>query len=449
MSYTKFYLSILSNPLLYFFIFSITFFCYLLVFRKFFFSIFDPLVFTLLFSSCATSTVVFLYILKAIRSFYFINYWLTFFCFYGSFFIYGRRIQKETVISRRNSQFCMEGSLRMPNYFFTIWLFLSLLNISYHLFSYIKFGIPLFMESRLTVNMNGGVVNGFFARLQLVFDTLSTFMAFYFLFFSKKYRKLYVKFYFFLIFAFGILSGSKGALINYLFMFSMFVYLTQHYTCKGIKLLLSKKIYVFILIFVILAIFVLMVQGKRGVVQGISDLLFRFSATGDGYALAYPNDTIGKLSKQNLGEFLFGDFLSTFRLSANRQKPFGFELFEIANDVEETFIGPNPRFNLVGLAYFGFIGNLIVAIASGVIFTVARNFIVSSVDKSVETQCVAYYFYSICSSIEIDLPAVVNAITTNFLLQFVIFGFLVFVLSYSKSNNVTIRELTKTGFITS
>lgn len=436
MSYTKFYLYILENPLLYFFIFSITFFCYLLVFKNFFFSIFDPLVFTLLFSSCATSTVVFLYILKAIRSFYFINYWLTFFCFYGIFFIHGRRIQKENIISRRNSQFCMVGKLKMPNCFFVIWLFLSLLNISYHLFVYIKFGIPLFMESRLTVNMNGGVVNAFFARLQLVFDTLSTFMAFYLLFFSKKYKKLYVKFYFFLILVFGMLSGSKSSLINYLFMFSMFAYLTQNYTHRGIEILLSKKIYVFILIFVILAIFVVMIQGKKGVVQGISDLLFRFSATGDGYALAYPKDTIEKLSKQNLGEFLFGDFLSTFRLSANRQKPFGFELFEIANNVKETFIGPNPRFNLVGLAYFGFIGSLILSIASGIIFTFVRNFIVSSVNKSVEIQCVAYYFYSICSSIETDLPAVVNAATTNFLLQFVIFGLLLFVLSYSKSNNV-------------
>ena len=418
------------------------FLIYIIVLKKYIYSIFDPFLFENIISSCfATTTVLFLFSCNSFNLIYLINYIITLFVYWGIFIAHAKKIKKKFYINKNNPHlYQIEEEIALPNYLFILFFFLSLINIFYQLYIYISFGIPLFMESRLTINMQGGVVNGFFARLQLLISNMTVFISFFILAYYKGYRQLYAKFYMLLLVLFAFLSGSRAALFLYIFVFSAFVYLNQKSWKKGLKIFLSKTIYKVLILLIISGLLVIVIQNSSKMTETFIHLFLRFASYGDAYAYAYPNDNILAVEKPSFLQFLFGDILSTFRINIVDRVTvgYGYELKAIAEGVENVVTGPNPRMNVVGYSYFGFIGNIILSAICGVIFTYVRNYFVQSVDKGIERKIFSYYIYIMFRSIESDILAIIVNVTTNLILQSGLVLFLIFILKYSKKRKACI-----------
>ena len=423
-----------QNISVYIIIFIYVFVIYFCLFRKYIFSLYDPAFFLCFVSSAfATSTVIFLYYFKQIDYIYFFNYCATLITFYLAFFIFAKKVPTRNLIAKhkisKNNQF----STQINETYFTIFFIFTLFHILHQLYIYLTAGIPLFMESRLTITLSEGIVTAFFSRIIGLFTIPAGLMCYYVIFFGKKWKKIYAFFYLFLLLFFSFLSGSKGAILNLFFTFSVFIFFTQNYNRTGIKILKSKIIFVLLLFIILLALLTISIQINQNLFGAINHLILRFSAYGDGYVYAYPNDNILKVEKLSLVDFIFGDFLHTFRLSSSkRPQGYGFNLMDLAHCVENSISGPNPRFNLVGYSYFGFLGSLILSFIAGGIFAFSRNLLLSSVDKTALIQIRNYYIYQLLCSVESDIPAVIINITTNLFLQVIILLFFILILYGAK-----------------
>lgn len=419
-------------------------FIYYFVFSKFIFSIYDPLFFSnIVPSSFATTTVVFLFINEKISSFYFINYLITVIIFYSIFFMFGKRIPEELKLKfKKKLKINVNGSLdeKIDKYFWIFFIVLSASNVFIQLFFYVKTGIPLFMDSRLEVNINGGVVIGVLSRVKPLFSSVSLFMSFYLLSSKSGIKKLTSRLYILFMIVVSLLSGSKSGLIGYIFIFSVYVFYTQLINKKYVNLITSKKSLFIFMLASFSVLFIIHIQQKGDLLASINHLILRFAAFGDGYIYAYPNDIIKKVYKPGLFKFLFGDFLSTFRLISERNVGLGFELSNIIYNVNDSVTGPNPRFNIAGLAYFGFSGSIFIALVSGAIFTLARNILVDAVYKTPSKQVFAYFISSVALNIETDICQTIVNLTTDLFLQSICFICICFFIVYllpSRKNKIS------------
>ncbi len=430
MNLGEFFHCLSYKPQIYILIFSITFSIYIILFHKKCYHLFDPLLYILLGSAFATSTVIYLFYLKKYDAIYLQNYIITILVYYGIFFIYGKNIPAYNKLKKQTINKGPQETVQISGNFFLVFVFLALFNIFYHLFVYACFGIPLLMNSRLEVNMTGGIFNALLSRFSILFSTISLYMCFYILNYCHYKRRFFAKIYFILVILFGVLSGSKGFLIIIFLNFSYFVYLNQKKLQKLVNFFCSKRMVPLIVLIIISGLFIIFIQSHGNLIDVIVKLLQRFAANGDGYAYAYPNDNIEKVTKLSLFDFLFGDFFQTFRLSSKeRGIGFGFELMNIANHVSNSVSGPNPRMNLVGYAYFGFLGSILLAFVTGMIFTYFRNLLIASVNFPIEKQIAVLYFYSIFASFEGDVPSVIKSCTTDmFLSAFLMFFLLLFII---------------------
>ncbi len=423
-----------QNFLLYFVIFFIVTAIYVIFLKRYIFHILDPFFYlNLVSSSFATTTVLFLIFFNKVNTTYAINYISTLLVFWFTFICFAKKIPKKYLLEKSTKSWCLNDNFFLPGNFFVIFFLFSLLNISCQLFIYLKCGIPLFMNSRLEVSINGGSVIGLLSRLQVLFATVSNFMVFYIVFFCSGQKRFCGKIYLGISFLFSFLSGSKGSFLSYIFLFSSFVYFTQCYNKRGREFLTNKKIYFLIVPILLITFCIIGIQGKLGFFSVLQHLFLRFAAYGDGYIYSYPNGVIEHITKQNVGEVLFGDFLHTFRLTNSERKiGFGFELSDLVYDVQGSTTGPNPRFNLVGYAYFGFFGSIVVSFLCGLLLAIFRNLFIKSVHFGSICQVFVYFIYSIGSSIETDLPAVIASCTTNLFLQIPIIFFIIFIVENAR-----------------
>ena len=432
------FIGILFNNLnTYAFLALAVFIIYYILFHRYIFSIFDPLFFgNILPSSFATTTVLFLFIMEEIETIYLINYLITLFSFYFVFLLFGEKIPKESNLKFRikhhknRCQNLLYANGGLGSYFWIFFVVLASFNVLIQLFFYIKTGIPLFMDSRLTVQMNGGAVIGVLTRIKYFLEPVATFMSFFLLYSSSSKQRCIAKFYIFYLIVVAFLSGSKSGIINYIFTFSLFIFYTQKTNKKWVYRITNPKSILILFFGGISVLAIIHIQQKGDFVGTLNHLILRFAAYGDGYVYAYPNDTINKVYNPGLLKFIFGDFLYTFRLLDGRPVGFGFELANIVYNVTNSITGPNPRFNLVGYAYFGFWGSILLALISGALFTYGRNILISALNKSPSYIVFAYFISGLVTSIESDICNVISNITTNLFLQIMFFVFIYLFLKY-------------------
>ena len=412
---------------------------YYVVFHRYIFSVYDPLFFnSFLSSSFATTTVVFLFLNKKIELVYFANYLITVFCFYFVFYMFGKKIPKESNLKfrREKKKVCVKNYYYQNDDFgMSFWIsfvVFASFNILIQLYFYIKMGIPLFMDSRLSVQINGGAIIGLLTRIKHLLDTLSLFMTFFVLCNSDARKRIVAKLYIIFLFSVSLLSGSKGGLIGYVFIFAVFIFYTQKKNQKWVTRITNPKSIIVLFIGGLSVLLIIHIQQRGNLLETINHLILRFAAYGDGYVYAYPNDTITKLNNPGFFKFLFGDFLYTFRLLDGRLVGLGFELSNIIYHVNNSVTGPNPRFNIAGYAYFGFAGSVILALISGFIFTFGRNILVSALDDKPSKQVFAYCISSLVLSIETDICQVIVNLTTNLLLQSIFVVVVSFLIIYAK-----------------
>jgi oligosaccharide repeat unit polymerase len=394
----------------------ITICVYYFLLRKYIFSIFDPWFLQVVASVFSTSVVLFLFIKARIKPVYFNNYIITLTAFYGAFFFFSklpRCPDKNTLINLDLNQEYLK--CKLPNNFFLFFLLISLLDIFSQLILYITAGIPLLLESRLSVGMRGGGI-GILLRLVKIPRFACIFASFNILFYDhKKGDKYYTCIYLFFILIFYVLSGSKATFFVILQIYLMFVYFNQNKSKVAIKIYKTKIIY-FFAISCFFALLVIYIQNSGNINKVIFDLLFRLLAWGDVYFMAYPNDVITKVPKTDSFIYFFGEFLRFFRIIPESSIPrgTGFILNDIINNQKNSASGPNARFNIDGLINFGFVGSIVFSFCCGCFLAICRNMFIKKKDNSVYAQLFTVLIYLNAVFIETQPSVCIGDFTSNF-----------------------------------
>jgi oligosaccharide repeat unit polymerase len=419
------------NIFLYIFIILSILLIYYLVFRKFFFTILDPLVLSIFLSAFASGVVVLLYIKSEISNFIFLQFILSQLLFLFGLFVF-KPIVVEDIIKnkyKRLKKFTFKNELLFIEILFLV---ISLILIILQVYVYITRGIPLFKRSRLEVFADGsgfGIIN----RI-LNISIISTFyLVFHFLFFLKKIRiKIYV--YFILIFLIltSILTGSKSSFLIIGYVFSCFIFFNM--LGSQIKPLeyfrkIRKTSIIIIFAGIIVALFVLSVQRQsQNPIGPVASLLYRFVDTGSIYWYSYPNDVYKTINSTRPFIVLFGDLLGFLRIVPWQFQDInpGLVLFRYHHpEFSSIIMGPNMRHNVFGLVYFGFFGSLIFSFLIGILTSFCRNFLLKSLPGNFMIGILYTLFYINVITLETD-PILAFTYINNIFIVFPIFIILSF-----------------------
>jgi len=179
----------------------------LLVYKKNIYSLFDPLLFFLIFSSAGYSVVFILFFSGYIKLFYVVHFLLT-----QVFLIFGFLLFKPVNLKKiRNAEhfFYLRISKRVK----VIYFLSSFFYLIAHLLLYTIKGIPLFMSSRLDATTGGfGFILSISSTTSVIILTYLSYK--YLLGFKFKIFDYLISFSFII---FSILSGSKSVFISAIF----------------------------------------------------------------------------------------------------------------------------------------------------------------------------------------------------------------------------------------
>lgn len=231
-------------------------------------------------------------------------------------------------------------------------------NILLQLFSYSRFGIPLFNDNSRLATYTGSGGYGVIIRIT---GFLSIYLMFYI--FSRYINNKGVQWgKFLLLFSpliiFGILSGSRSSFIGFIFGFWGY---KKFY--KGEEILLSK--YKGLLVpFVAVAVLTFGLQQSSNLLGSILSFAERVAACGDLYWYALPNDTWADVTIKTPYKDLLVSFLGPLRLMAESSAdvPIGFQLTQLVNNDFDKMTGPVELFPVASLIYFGYGGGIIMVV---------------------------------------------------------------------------------------
>lgn len=254
------------------------------------------------------------------------------------------------------------------NYKKTLFIFFYIFHIILTLFSYSKFGIPIFNEnSRLaTYEESGGY--GLISR----FSSIMNLYSIYYLidrFYVKKNTKSRICsiLLFIPILIFGILSGSRSSFLLIIFAFWGY---TTFYLHKEAKLKDYKNL---VYLFIIISIMSFSISNSnRNISFAIYSFVERIIASGDLYWESLPYETWQKIKIEKPYEFTFMGILGPLRIldATKAEKAIGYQLTEI---IYPTLLGkstgPVALFPMFGLISFGYFG--------GIIFSILQSFLTS------------------------------------------------------------------------
>lgn len=341
----------------------------LLLFRRYIYSLFDPLLFFTILSAMGGSVVLYLYWFDLITLFYFTSYLLTQVAFLAGFLLRGppsHRLNATVSVSRLYG-----GPLR------ALYPISVILFVVSQLLVYAVTGIPLFLESRLEA-FSGGGGYGIFSRIIFVTSNIALVVAVYRLLLLHRGRISRLLDY--LVVGFcglvAILSGSKGALLSLIFSISLALFFARRfYPVQQIEQRMRR---IFILVIALsfpVAITATSVQsGIDQLSELVASLAMRFVQTGDIYFMVYPDDVLAGLQDGNGLVALFYSPLGSMRLVGREDLPInlGLQAFKYHYDLD-VLSGPNARHNVFGLKYFGPVFSIVFSFVLGALLSFIRN----------------------------------------------------------------------------
>ncbi|MEP6844370.1 MAG: O-antigen polymerase [Panacibacter sp.] len=193
------------------------------------------------------------------------------------------------------------------------------------------------------------------------------------LFMIRKSNK-YV-FLFLLLLLVPTLSGSKGALLYFIFAVTLLSCFND-IKSSGSFLKLRLGSYVLLLLAVFLS--AIIVSGSNSD-EGLNDKLFklatRFLYFGDSIIYYYNHDSVHYFAKYNFTSFFKDELnpvLGFFRL-VPYQQPMGFRLINHYFNIDSKTFGPNTPYYIKGNIYFGYYGAFIYSFIIGSVIGFVRN----------------------------------------------------------------------------
>lgn len=411
----------------YIYIFLLLSIIYIIVFKRLFISIIDPFIVSQIFSLFASSVVYFLGYLNLIKLEYILQFTLSQIFLWIGIFVYS---PKKLIRYVTHSDAPMYKS-KISRQTYLLFYNLSFLFIFTQLLVYYKYGIPLFLDSRLSLYADSGG-GGIFGRILNVLSILVFVGGFYIKKLSIKtsvYNKNFVNFILVFYIITLILSGSKSTLLNFFFLYFLCVLFFAPDILTNIK----KHQYKIILIVIVGALFVIGIQSQSQS-GGILLLIDRLVGSGDVFYQGYYKDRISSI-EGNAFSLLFTDILGTYRIIpwSELPKPIGMQLYSMTYNVDLD-MGANARHNYLGLICFGYFGSIVFSFTLGVIISWIRHFLFFKIKKYNDFIICSFYIYLLLSVsyIESDFTMFVNALNSYILVMGILFAMLIisFVIFY-------------------
>lgn len=341
----------------------------LLLFRRYVYSLFDPLLFYTILSAMGGSVVLYLYWFDLITPFYFASYLLTQVAFLAGFLL--RRPPSPRLDATVPAPRLYSGPLR------ALYPLSVVLFVVSQLLVYSVTGIPLFLESRLEA-FSGGGGYGIFSRIIFVTSNIALVVAVYRLLLLRRGRLSRLLDYGVVGFCglAAILSGSKGALLTLVFSISLALYFVRRfYPVRQVEQRMRRLFFLVVALSFPVAIAAISLQsGIDQFGELVAALVTRFLQSGEIYFMVYPDDILARLQDGNGIVALFYSPLGSMRLVDRENLPvnLGLQAFWYHYTLD-VISGPNARHNVFGLKYFGPVASIVFSFLLGALFSFTRN----------------------------------------------------------------------------
>ena len=338
------------------------------IFRKRFFSIFDPFFyFLILTESFCIADVIFMMIYDLIEYRHFVQYIcseLALFC--GILLIRPR-------INSVSNEMALKPNFEVLRVLFYLCLFLF---VAFNFYVYATRGIPLFLDNRMSVYQEGTGL-GFISRM---LDVLLIVIFYYLLEIHRLYGWSWREWSYLALVAFiQLLSGAKSSILTLVFIAALFVFISGAASEGNTRLMLLIK-----------RIFLLALGGFLLVAQvQISDVeiggynlslpeqaAMRFVNNGDAFLYAYPSNAVDALDGRGPIFAVLREYVAFFRLASPEQiqMHLGLQLtreFIASDSINQT----NAKHNLFGIMNFGSLGGIIFSLLIGLVVGIVREVI--------------------------------------------------------------------------
>lgn len=361
---------------------------YYAIFKRYIFSLLDPLLLSVFFSYLGFTTVIFLYLTENITLFWLSSYLFTQMAFFlGFVIIKPLRLDFNIKLSEISSQ-----QKRLSKWMFII---SGLITISSTLLIYIYKGIPIFAASRLNI-IGDDTVFKIINRISKIVFPVYMFLTIYFVSFSKKRSKsirIFAVLSLLVILSISILSGSRSKIMA--IGFGFFIY--SIYSTRWGDSFLFKKIKKFSLKFLIIAFVIAIISFYVGENSNpFYFLIFRLASSGDVYFMGYPNSVLEIIPKENWFIALFASPLNMVGLinDTRMPEPIGFQLMEYYSKAK-LFRGPNARHNVLGYVYFGYYWSIFFSFSIGLLLSYVRNKVYFKLPKNIFGSII-YFLLLLC-----------------------------------------------------
>lgn len=359
----------------------------LLIYRKNIYSLFDPLLYFLIFSSAGYSVVFILFFSEKIDSYYVVHFLMTQIALIIGFLLF------KPINLKRIKQTNYFFHLRITRRIKAIYVISSILYIVAHLILYIFKGIPLFMFSRLDATTGGfGLVSSISITTSIIVLTMLSYK--YFLRF--KFGTFdYIMIVMFIICS--ILSGSKSVFIGSIFiMFYVAYFISVKLSAPIIIKKFNKIAYKIFLLAAVSSVLILFLLFDE---NPLIKIIFRIVMTGDIFMMAYVDNNIEELKGNFLNLALPYKLVDI--LGLEHVRAIGNQLITIVYGSMDNS-GPNARHNIFGYLSFGYMGSILFSFLIGLLIGFLRNKLIVLMKRNLESLTIFVLILSGIFSIETD-----------------------------------------------
>jgi hypothetical protein len=415
---------------------------YTCLFRKYIYSIFDPMLLVVISLCFGTADVLFMHLLGAVSSYYFWSYNLT-----QIFFLIGFIAIRPVRIKALEQKLSWHESVQARITISVLYYFTSIAFVAAQLTSFSYFGIGLLQDSRLMLYSEAGG-GGIIGRIIPVTSMITIFLLLD-RFFSNCRRNIIVKVYDTFVFLMVLISlfatGSKSSLLTIVygvFFYCFFFCRFREFTNSVQKLRKFQARFFVVACLGALGIIFIELLGvlESSRINPLMALGLRFIQSGDIFMAAYPSDAIASMEWNNPLSVMFSDFIGFLRIIPYEDlpKPLGLQLYRFS--IETDLVkGPNPVHNVFGLFYFGYFGSLIYSFSIGIIISTIRNKFIFVLPKSrlggLMFMMISQPMLGICTDISYSLSLINNLLFVGLPIIFfsMLFGQILFAIFNSNS----------------
>ncbi len=292
----------------------------------------------------------------------------------------------------------------------------TIVLIAGNLFLIKEKGIALFSDNPSEAKVNNfteGTGLGIVRRMNSSLIYITALILIFLFVYKKQLRYAFLAF---ILIVFEGLSGSKSALLFFVFLSSFFFYFKDLNKDSAVKKIRVGS-YVILIVAAVLSIVIIISSGAGSLNNAVLGLGTRFLFYGDAMLYYYNPSSMHYFSDNNFISFLKDEFnspLGLLRLAPYRE-PINFRLINYFynNPGNETY-GPNVPFYIKGNIYFGFFGGLVYSFIIGSLVGVVRRLFYSVVrgrTSSIIISLLIIYLNLTIYSLPQDSPLFINKVT--------------------------------------